>query len=170
MLGAFFDFAKTRLDYTWLHWNMRDSNYGFAALEHRYQVHGGEPVEIPEVCRRDLSRLLVELYGGNYADHPRLQKLMEQNNISDRDFLNGEEEARAFHNGEYVRLHQSTLRKVGVISEIVYRVAQSTLETKAKPYEIYGNVWVASIERIKEHWLIWLLGILGTLASIVALL
>ena len=32
ILTAFFEYAKGRLDYTWLHWNMRDSNYGFAAL------------------------------------------------------------------------------------------------------------------------------------------
>lgn len=26
-----------------LHWNMRDINYGFAAIEHRFSVLGGKP-------------------------------------------------------------------------------------------------------------------------------
>ena len=40
ILREFFEYAKGRLANTWLHWNMRDSNYGFAALEHRFKVHG----------------------------------------------------------------------------------------------------------------------------------
>ena len=106
ILKAFFEYAKGRLNYTWLHWNMRDSNYGFAALEHRFKVHGGQPTEIPEVCRHDLSRSLKELYGVNYISHPRLESLVKKNDITDRDFLNGEEEANAFVNGQYVDLHR----------------------------------------------------------------
>lgn len=169
MLEAFFDYAKPRMGHTWLHWNMRDSNYGFAALEHRYRVHGGKPVEIPEVSRRDLSRLLTQLYGANYADHPRLQNLMEQNGISNRDFLNGKEEAMAFENRDYVRLHQSTLRKVHVISDIVYRAADGTLETKTGLDGIYGGHWLFWVERIREHWLSWLICFVGAVASIIGL-
>lgn len=33
MLDAFFEFTKERKEYKWVHWNMRDSNYGFHAIE-----------------------------------------------------------------------------------------------------------------------------------------
>ena len=66
MLGEFFSYAKNHEEYLWLHWNMRDANYGFEALEHRFKVHDGTPFGIPESFRRDLARLLIELYGVNY--------------------------------------------------------------------------------------------------------
>ena len=169
MLKEFFEYAKDRLDYTWLHWNMRDSNYGFAALEHRFQVHGGQPVEIPDVCRRDLSLLLLQLYGVNYIGRPRLESLVRKNGISGRDFLNGKEEAKAFVDGRYVDLHRSTLRKVDVISDIANRAADGTLKTDASPTEIYGSSLAFAVAKAKEHWIISLLGILGAIASVVSL-
>ena len=169
ILREFFEYAKGRLDYTWLHWNMRDSNYGFAALEHRFQVHGGQPAEIPDVCRRDLSRLLLELYGVNDIGHPRLESLVKKNDMSDRDFLNGEDEAKAFVDGRYVDLHRSTLRKVDVISDIANRAADGTLKTDARPIEIYGSYLAFAVAKAKEHWVISLIGILGAIASVVSL-
>ena len=169
ILKEFFEYAKGRLDYTWLHWNMRDSNYGFAALEHRFQVHGEQPAKIPDVCRRDLSRLLLELYGVNYIGHPRLESLVRKNNISDRDFLSGEGEAKAFIDGRYVDLHRSTLRKVDIISDIANRAADGTLKTDASPTEIYSSYLAFAVAKAKEHWVISVIGILGAIASIVSL-
>ena len=128
MLEEFYDYAKRHQSHTWLHWNMRNINYGFAALEHRYKVLGGKPFEIHELRRCDLSRLLVELYGANYIDHPRLKSLVKMNGISTLNFLKGEDEAKAFENGEYVKMHQSTLRKVDILSAISGQAADSTLK------------------------------------------
>jgi hypothetical protein len=41
MLDGYFAFVEAHRDSTFIHWNMRDENYGFAALEHRYRVLGG---------------------------------------------------------------------------------------------------------------------------------
>ena len=169
ILKEFFEYAKGRLDYIWLHWNMRDSNYGFAALEHRFKVHGGQPTEIPDVCRHDLSRSLIEIYGTNYIAHPRLESLVKKNDISDRDFLNGEGEANAFVNGEYVALHRSTLRKVDVISEIATRAADGTLKTDASLMQIYGGYLAFCKAKVEEHWLFSLLTLLGAIAGVVSL-
>lgn len=38
MLAEFFVFVKMRSGHRWVHWNMRDINYGFHALEHRFRV------------------------------------------------------------------------------------------------------------------------------------
>ena len=170
ILKAFFEYAKGRLNYTWLHWNMRDSNYGFAALEHRFKVHGGQPIEIPEVCRHDLSRSLKELYGVNYINHPRLESLVKKNDITARDFLNGEEEANAFVNGQYVDLHRSTLRKVDAISDIFNRAVEGTLRTDASPMQIYyGDHLAFFVAKVEEHWLFSLIMLLGAIAGVVSL-
>ena len=171
VLEKFFVYAKPRENCIWLHWNMRDSNYGFEALEHRFKVHGGEPFSIPEAVRRDLARLLKELYGPKYIGHHRLEMLARKNDISMRDFLSGKEEAEAFDKRQYVALHLSTLRKVQVISDIAFGAADDTLTTDANKREVYGSNLAFLMEKAREHWLVWLvvvgLGILGAVASIV---
>jgi hypothetical protein len=152
MLNEFFEYAKTHQRSQWLHWNMRDINYGFAALEHRCQVLGGVTVEIPEENRHDLSRILIALYGVGYAGHPRLESLMAKNKITARDFLVGAGEAAAFEKAEYVKLHQSTLRKVDVLANIAERAENGTLKTNATWWEIHGGTIGAVLEWFREHW------------------
>ena len=166
MLGEFFNYAKSREDCIWLHWNMRDASYGFEALEHRFKIHGEKPFVIPEPLRFDLARVLIELYGVNYIGHPRLEMLAEKNDISTRDFLNGEKEARAFENGKYVALHRSTLRKVDIISDIASRAVDDTLATDAKRKEIYGSYLVWLTEKWKEHPLYIILCAIAAIVSI----
>ena len=78
MLDEFFEYAKEHKTYFWIHWNMRDMNYGFKAIEHRYSVLGGEPYKIPDSNKIDLARQLINCYGVGYAGHPRMEKLLEQ--------------------------------------------------------------------------------------------
>ena len=79
MLDEFFDRISHHQWMKYLHWNMRDINYGFAAIEHRYRVLGGEPFLIDDKDKFDLSRLLIDIYGVDYIGHPRLQNIMEKN-------------------------------------------------------------------------------------------
>ena len=76
-------------NFFWIHWNMRDINYGFKAIEHRYSVLGGIPYNIPDEKKIDLARQLINCYGVGYAGHPRMEKLLEQNDIKAKDYLNG---------------------------------------------------------------------------------
>lgn len=48
MLDAYYHHLGTHRGMKYLHWNMRDINYGFAAIDHRYQVRGGTPVLIDD--------------------------------------------------------------------------------------------------------------------------
>src|SRR5215217_3461189 len=48
MLEGFYQYVQNRPDDHWLHWNMRDSNYGFPAIAHRFEVLGGAPAIVPE--------------------------------------------------------------------------------------------------------------------------
>lgn len=161
MLDRYFDFVRSRQHYFWIHWNMRDANYGFAAIEHRYRVLGGVPIQIPEDRKFDLSRALIDLYGVGYIGHRRLENLIEKNNITAKDFLSGEQEAEAFDRKEFVKLHQSTLRKVDTLANIFERTTNKSLKTNATWAEQYGFTPAVLAEIAKEHWLITLLVVAG---------
>ena len=165
MLKGFYEYTKTHLRSDWLHWNMRDNNYGFAALEHRAQVLGVTPVVIPEENRYDLSRMLISIYGVGYIGNPRLEKLIEKNNISHRDFLVGAEEAKAFENSEYLKLHQSTLRKVDIFANIAGRAENGTLKTNATWWEMNGGTLAAVGEGLREHWFVSTISAIGTICT-----
>ncbi len=140
MLDGFFAHVGSHRGMKYLHWNMRDINYGFAAIEHRYRVLGGEPpFIIPDENKFDLARLLIDIYGVGYTGHPRLTTLLEKNKIQPRDFLNGASEAEAFEQGNYVGLHQSTLRKVDMIANIAGRARDRSLKTNTTWWEMHGG-------------------------------
>lgn len=163
MLDEFYEFVLRRDTFHWLHWNMRDINFGFQAIAHRYRVLGGTPEPIDETKLHDLARLLFAIYGAKYADHPRLVKVIRMNNITDKDLLVGEDEAKAFEDREYVKLHRSTLRKVDSLASIAQHAHLGKLITKATWREVYGADVAAWIEVITEHWLFKLIGIIGAI-------
>jgi hypothetical protein len=168
MLDDFFHAVQQRQHCTWLHWNMRDANYGFEALENRLKALGGNPVAlVPEDKRLDLSRLLINIYGVSYVEHPRIEKLMALNSISAKDFLNGKGEAEAFESKQFVKLHQSTLRKVDVLANFVGRAHAGDLKTRSSWWEVNGRSFKASGEWVREHWLIGaLIAIIGVVGAI----
>jgi hypothetical protein len=139
MLDAFFQHLGSHRGMKYVHWNMRDINYGFAAIEHRYRVLKGTPVVVDEEKKIDLARLLIEIYGVGYIGHPRLENLLAKNSIKPRDFFTGPEEAEAFEKGNFVGLHQSTLRKVDVIANIAERAHTRQLKTNTTWWEMNGG-------------------------------
>jgi hypothetical protein len=140
MLDAFFAHIGGHRGMKYLHWNMRDINYGFAAIEHRYRVLGGIPTFIiPDDNKFDLARLLIDIYGVGYTGHPRLTTLLDKNKIQPRDFLNGASEAEAFEQENFVGLHQSTLRKVDMIANLAGRARDRSLKTNTTWWEMHGG-------------------------------
>lgn len=170
MLEEFFIFVSTHQHCTWLHWNMRDINYGFQALEHRHRVLGGSPHELKDEKKVDLSRLLIAIYGVRYVGHPRLESVMKLNHITHQDFLSGKDEAAAWDNHEFVKLHQSTLRKVDVMANIAGRAHGRALITEAPWHDRLSFHPAVTVELVKEHWLYSALGLLLAGAGVVRLL
>ncbi|MEN6413026.1 MAG: hypothetical protein ABFC84_09780 [Veillonellales bacterium] len=171
MLDEFYVFVHAHTGFKWLHWNMRDMNYGFEAIEHRYKVLGGTPTEIPEQNRIDLNRLLIDIYGVGYIGHPRLTKIIELNKISNKDFLTGSDESEAFINKEYVRLHFSTLRKVDILANIADRADQGSLLTNTTWKENINFIPQVIGEWFKENWLAsLLLGIISIIGLVLGLI
>jgi hypothetical protein len=139
MLVAFFGHLGSHRGMKYLHWNMRDANYGFQAIEHRFRVLGEEPYVVEDDKKFDLSRLLIDIYGVGYIGHPRMEKLLAKNHIAPRDFLNGAEEAKAFEKRNFAALHQSTLRKVDVVANIAGRSHDRDLRTNTTWWEMHGG-------------------------------
>lgn len=173
MLDAYFLHVGGHRGMKYLHWNMRDINYGFAAIEHRYQVLGGQPIVIDDDKKIDLARLLIDIYGVAYVGHPRLEKLLEKNNIQPLDFLSGQQEADAFEQRRFVELHQSTLRKVDVIANIATRAFDRALKTDTTWWQMHGGKlrsilnWMA--ENKTFHLLAGIASIVGLVLAVWAL-
>jgi hypothetical protein len=172
MLQELYDFIGQHKEYNWLRWNMRDINYGFAALEHRFRVLSGEPTIIADNQKFDLARILIDIYGVGYTGHPRLQTILEKNHIIPLNFMTGAEEAAAFETRNYVGLHQSTLRKVDVIAGIADRAHDRNLKTNTRWWDLHGGSLKGLVDWINAN-PVWVLvvsvtGVIGLIVSILA--
>lgn len=167
MLLEFFKYMEVKQDAKWLHWNMRDANFGFEALENRLKTLGCDAFHLDERNRYDLSRILIGIYGVGYIGHPRLETLLTLNHITPLDFLTGAQEAAAFVAKQFVKLHQSTLRKVDVLANIADRAHRGDLVTLASWWEQNGQSVKRCIEWLKEHWLVSGLSVIVSLVGIV---
>jgi hypothetical protein len=157
MLDEFYDFAKKHKDFKWVHWNMRDSNYGFDAIANRYRILGGTAFEIDEDRKYDFPRILVKIYTIRYEKNKpdgRLLNLANRNGISTIDTLKGVDESAAYDNKEYLKLHKSTLRKVDIIDSIIDRADKNELKVCAKKKHIYGLTIHGLIEIVKNNLLL----------------
>jgi hypothetical protein len=137
LLTKFYKFIRDRRDKFWVHWNMRNLTYGFEHLEHRYRVLGGNDAYVIDVERRlNLNDLIADRYGSDYAKHTKMMTLMELNGGKHRDFLNGKEEVEAFENKEYMRMHTSTLLKVGFFSSTMGKFISGKLNTASRGFGV----------------------------------
>ncbi|BBO00019.1 hypothetical protein [Sporolactobacillus terrae] len=156
MLNRFFYFVNDHKEYLWIHWNMRDQNFGFKALEHRYEILSGQQpkIKIDDGKKIDLSRLFIDYYGVRYIENPRIESLMNFNHIKPKDFLSGKEEAEAFDNKDYIKLKLSTLRKADLFSNFLTRAINNNLKTESKFKETYGLSFQGIYEYYQDN--IWL--------------
>jgi hypothetical protein len=166
MLNDFYDYVRNNQDKYWLHWNMRDSTYGFLAIAHRYRVLGGVPVDFSDDHLENLASLFIKKYGRRYVPDPRMEQLMNLNGISSKDFLTGKEEAQAFDAKDYFRLHLSTLRKVSVIQSFARQEYEGTLKTMASLRDQLGTSVTAWVEWGTGTWVFKLAGAIGIVLSL----
>ncbi len=137
LLTDFYRFIRDRRDKFWVHWNMRNLTFGFEHLEHRYRVLGGEDAAIIPVERRlNLNDILSDRYGNDYAPHPKMKSLMELNGGIHRHFLIGDEEVKAFKNNEFIRMHNSTLAKVGFFVHVARQMKSGKLKTASRGWGV----------------------------------
>jgi len=139
LLAGFFTFLRMNANARFLHWNMRDATFGFAAIEHRVRVLGGEPFVLHEASKYDLARLLIDIFGTDYIENPKLENLARLNALSLSGYLDGAAEAEAFEHGRYQAVLQSNLRKVGLIAAYATMAHDRTLRTEASWWTRHGG-------------------------------
>lgn len=166
MLKDYFDFISKHLDYTWVHASMNDIYFGFQAIEQRYKVLGGKAIcSIQDSSKINISTLLYRIYGDDFIDKPVMEKLIRKN-FDVKDLLSGEEEAKAFNNKDYIKMHRSTLAKASKYADILYRVKNNNLLTNATFKTRYGLSMQSIFEYTTNTW--WgklLLFLIGSLVS-----
>ena len=126
-----------------MHWNMRDLKFGFAALEHRYEVLGGSPYILPDHHKVDLAMIIMNIYGGNYLPRPHFENLAKRNNLTLAGYIAGNQEPDAFAQGQYFAVLQSTLCKVTLIADVAQLAFDRTLRTNA-------TRWTLNVGRLRE--------------------
>jgi hypothetical protein len=162
MLSDFFKFAESQYDYIWLHWNMSNINYGFEALEHRYKVlTGKDAYKISEENKYNLSKLILNKYGKNCVDDPKMYNLMILNGGIHRDFLSGADEVKAFENKDYLKMHKSTMCKVYWFSSIFYQLIKNKIKTDKFNWNIFLN-------QIFRHPIMQILSLIAMILTIIS--
>lgn len=156
VLTDFYEFVKANKKHNWIHWNMRDSNYGFHAIANRYRILKGKPFVTDDDRKFDFPKILEAIYTANYErrDKGRFLNLAKRNKITTSSALTGEEEAEAFASKNYLDLHMSTLRKVEIISTIIDYAHKRRLKVATKKIHIYGLTPAGIAEMVKNSLLL----------------
>lgn len=171
LLKRFFNFVKINQDKKWIHWNMRDSNYGFKAIEHRFESLKGRPERISDHNKVDLAWLFVKLFGKDYMPKPKMQNLMEFNKIDQRDFLSGEQEAEAVSNSEYLKVNMSTSTKVDLFNHFINLATDNVIKTRTPKSKLYGSSikgrWAAFQDHLMYKPIVWIFNlVVGAICGI----
>lgn len=152
MLEDFHKYVDKNPNTYWMHWNMRDVNYGFQAIEHRYMILTQKaPIQIPDEKKICLPSTLKEIYGDDFVNHPRMYRLMELNGGKDRRVLTGQEEVDYFNQQKYFEMHQSTIAKVTFFKKAASLLLKGRLKTDKSDFafrvrELKGGPVVISLE------------------------
>lgn len=120
LLLEFIDFMKKHQSSIIVTWNQTTPQYGPQHLLDRCKKLGvteNLPFEIDAVV--DLDGIFGKKYGLAYVSHPKLRSLAQLNGITMNDFVDGKQEPELFENKEYVKLRNSTNRKVKIITEFL---------------------------------------------------
>ncbi len=135
LLVQFYHFVRDRREKYWVHWNMRNSTFGFEHIEHRYRVLMGEdPPSIPVEVRINLNDELEIRYGSDYAAHPRQASLMILNGGLVQGFMKGSDESNAFKQKDFIRMNTSTIAKVGFFHFVISAAIRGKLKTSSNGF------------------------------------
>ena len=156
LLKQFYDFVKKqKRDVIWLHWNMKDHCYGFQALSKRYcklWKKSKPPVDFAQDKKENIATLLRKRFGEHYSVHPRLQNLLELNNIHPKNLLTGAEEAARYDQKDFLAIERSLEDKVAAFAEVLDRIGNGELKTRSQMLkDIYGISFLGIFTYVKEN-------------------
>jgi len=162
MLKDFYAHLKKHQSYCWVHWNMRNANFGFEAIDNRFRILGGHPRNIEDQFRFDLPEILGLIYTYNFEKHNKPSKgqllnIAARNKITLQDALKGKDEADAFDNRDFLKLHMSTIRKVEMIDRILTLEEKKKLKVNVWLYKACGITPAGIIEIVRNNWILFAL-------------
>ncbi len=156
MLQSFFEYAKSNSEKTWLHWNMKNNNFGFSAIEERYKSLGGTPFHFEERNLINISVLLKKKYGHNFAHNciyngksmGKMYDIFILNEMQDVNILNGEQEVKEFIIKNIMSIELSVLGKLKAFQRIVEKAADNDLKVRGS---ISKDVYGLSVRGIAQY-------------------
>lgn len=160
MLSDFFNEVKDSGINLWLHWNMKNDNFGFQTLSNRYKNLGGivgAEMQFKDECTKNISTLFKMKYGPNYITgindvKGKMYALFEKNGIADPDLLTGLDEIREFVNGNYVKVELSVVAKVKAFERLIDYARNGELKTDSKKIkDIYGFSLNGILQYVREN-------------------
>ena len=166
MLQDFFEYVKDNKDKVWLHWNMKNNNFGFSAIEDRFRMLKGNPSHFEEGKLINISVLLKKKYGMNYAkDNMWNGKLMGKmydifilNRITDSNILDGEREIIEYILKNVTSIEQSVLGKLKAFKVIMEKAADNVLKCRGNILkDVYGFNMTGIANYIQDNALLALL-------------
>ena len=151
MLDSFYAFVRQHPGYVWLHWNMRNSTFGFLALDNRQRALGGRRVQIPEGQRVDLAARLIDIYGDSYADPlNRLKSVAMKNGLALAHLVDGPDQAGAIEKRDFAAATRSLHNRIDVMYALATKAHEQTLKTQA-PFADRVAATGGLIKWAKEH-------------------
>lgn len=147
MLQSFFEYAMKNTQKKWLHWNMKNNNFGFSAIEERFKNLDGNPVHFEENTLFNISVLMKKKYGTNFAQDAswngkvmgKMYDIFSLNGIVDSYILNGEQEIKEYILKNITSIEQSILGKVKAFQVLVEKASDNDLKTRGNMIkDVYG--------------------------------
>ena len=155
MLESFYECVERNKDKTWLHWNMKNNNFGFYAINERYKCLGGTPFAFDDAKLVNISDLLKRKYGPNFArdcqwkgeEVGKMYDIFSLNKITDAKILGGEAEIKEYILKNLLSVEQSVLAKIKALKIIVEKLVNNVLVTRGSVLKDVYGIGVNSIAR-----------------------
>lgn len=132
LLRKTFDFFSDKKDYIFAAWNCKNRAYGCSILSDTYSRYFiDDPKKILNIDNWiDVDDLIEKEYTKDYVPHPKLENLSKKNDMTMKDFMDGNSEAISYENKEYKKIELSNARKTYIIAEILSRLFDGSLIVK----------------------------------------
>lgn len=179
VLKSFNRFLKRHEEYTWVHWQMKDIQFGFPVIKHRFEklYHGMNESfhEIPRSKNINLYSLLENMYGSQFSklgSDDSLGSIIEKNNgkthVLPTDYLTLDQEGREFEKQNYRSVLKSVECKVSWVRDFLAVYNQN------KRVKVYKRNTYAILTDTVSHPIFSLIGfiatLLGTIIGLIAIL
>ncbi len=151
MLREFVSYTKSHSEDRWMHWDLRDPKYGFDMISDRCSFFGISTPRVDESLRINLKQPIREIYGRDFAHHPRMLSLAKLNGIVAIDALDGKSEGACYQKKLFKSAADSSLRKVRIIREVAYLAGEGTLKTEMKWFRSPLVALAGSVDWFLDH-------------------